>query len=112
MSEISPQWSRVISELRDDPESRFKDHRNLLQDATLDVAAQELGKVESEHAHKSKSLKALQKVKPLLNVLDGFAEFAGTLASLDPHGIASIVIGSFRIVIKVRIVLNGEPILC
>lgn len=31
------------------------------------------------------------------------AEFAGTLASLEPHGIASTVIGSLRIVIKVRI---------
>ncbi|KAG6364145.1 hypothetical protein INS49_005743 [Diaporthe citri] len=100
MSEISPQWSRVISDLRNDPESRFKDHRNLLQDATLDVAARELTQVESQHSRESTSWKALQKVKPLLNVLDGFAGFAGTLASLDPHGIASIVIGSFRIVIK------------
>lgn len=103
MSEISPQWSRVIFELQNDPESRFKDHRNLLQDATPGVAAHELEQLESQHARKSTSWKALQKVKPLLNVLDGFAEFAGTLASLDPHGIASIVIGSFRIVIKVRI---------
>lgn len=103
MSEISPQWSRVISELRNDPESKFKDHRKLLKDATLEVASRELDQVESEHARESTSWKALQKVKPLLNVLDGFAEFAGTLASLDPHGIASIVIGSFRIVIKVRI---------
>lgn len=109
MSEISPQWSRVISELRNDRESRFKDHRDLLQNATLGVAAQELDQVQSEHDRESKSWKALQKVKPLLNVLDGFAEFAGTLASLDPHGIASIVIGSFRIVIKVRMMATKGP---
>lgn len=108
MSEISPQWSRVISELRNDPESRFKDHRNLLQSATLDVASHELEQVQSQHDRDSTSWKALQKVKPLLSVLDGFAEFAGTLASLDPHGIASIVIGSFRIVIKVRMMSTGE----
>lgn len=102
MSDISPQWSRVISELRDDPESRFKDHRSLFQDATVGAATHELEQLESDQARDSTSWKALQKMKPLLNVLDGFAEFAGTLASLDPHGIASIVIGSFRIVIKVR----------
>lgn len=109
MSEISPQWSRVISELRNDPESKFKDHRKVLKDATLEVASRELDQVESGHARESTSWKALQKVKPLLNVLDGFAEFAGTLASLDPHGIASIVIGSFRIVIKVRILPTRNP---
>lgn len=101
MSELSPQWSLVISELRDDPESKVKDHRDLLQNATLGVAAKELDQLQSAQTE-STSWKALQKVKPLLDVLDGFAEFASTLASLDPHGIASIVIGSFRIVIKVR----------
>ncbi|KAI3399725.1 hypothetical protein diail_5792 [Diaporthe ilicicola] len=100
MSEISPQWSLVISELRNDPASRIKDHRNLLEGATLEVATHELEQVESQHARESTSLKALERVKPLLNALNGFADFAGTLASLDPHGIASIVVGSFRIVIK------------
>ncbi|KAL1884089.1 hypothetical protein Daus18300_000200 [Diaporthe australafricana] len=100
MSELSPQWSRVISELHNDPRSSLKDHRNLLQDATLGVAVHELNQLESQHARKSAGWKALQKMKPLLNVLDGFAVFAGNIASLDPHGIASIVIGSFRIVIQ------------
>lgn len=111
MSELSPQWSRVLSELRDDPDSRFKDHRNLLKNATLGVATRELEELESQ-THDSTSWKALQKVKPLLNVLDGFADFAGTLASLDPHGIASIVVGSFRIVIKVRIKRTRGPDEC
>lgn len=105
MTELSPQWSRVITELRDDPESIFKDHRSLLQNATLGVATSELEELES-HFSDSTSWKALQKVRPLLDVFDQFAEFAGTLASLEPHGIASIVIGSLRIVIKVRIMLT------
>lgn len=105
MSEISPQWSLVISELRDNPESIFKDHRNLLQNATLGVATDELEALKSQFDD-GRSWKALQKVRPLLDVFDRFAEFAGTLASLEPHGIASIVIGSLRIVIKVRIMLT------
>lgn len=108
MSELSPQWSRVVTELRDDPESIFKDHRSLLQNATLGVATYELEELESQF-HDSTSWKALQKVRPLLDVFDRFAEFAGTLASLEPHGIASIVIGSLRIVIKVRVMLTRGP---
>lgn len=108
MSGLSPLWSRVISELRDDPESIFKDHRNLLQNATLEVATYELEELESQFRDGT-SWKALQKVRPLLDVFDRFAEFAGTLASLEPHGIASIVIGSLRIVIKVRIILTRGP---
>lgn len=112
MSEISPQWSRVISELRNDPKSRIKDHCNLLQDATLGVSTRELDQVAAQHAREITSLKALQKVKPLLKVLDKFAEFAGPLASLEPHGIASIVIGSFRIIIKVRVTPTEAPAQC
>ncbi|KAF2113552.1 hypothetical protein BDV96DRAFT_113827 [Lophiotrema nucula] len=101
MAGTSVQWSKVISDRLKDSNHLFSaEHRTWLQTSNVDDASQMLKKVEAEHANSSTSLKALQKVRPAIDTFNMFADFAASLASLDAHGIAGLVVGSLKITVS------------
>ena len=89
MAGTSVQWTQVIASRLKDPNNKFaKEHLKWLQSSNVDDAAKELQKAEAEHQKDSTSLRALQKLRPAIDTFGVFADFAATLASIDPHGIA------------------------
>ena len=101
MAVRSAQWDKVIAQRIKDCEF-LPEQRQWLSNSTVADAKAELEDVENKHKMSNKSLKALGHMKPLMDTFGLFADFASQLASLDPHGVASLVLGSLRITIKVR----------
>lgn len=105
----SEQWDRVVAQRLKDCKFSEED-RQLLSNSTTQDVEQELQDARKKHDDSSKSLAVFKKLDPFIKLFNTFADFAAQLASLDPHGVASLVIGSLRITIKVRSYVLEAPL--
>lgn len=103
-------WDDVVRERLEEcdmPEDQKQD----LRESTIDSAKKELEKVQNEHDNTNTS-KVFKRLKPLIEIFEKFADFAAQLATLDPHGVASLVFGSLRLVVKVFCSPSGKKYAC
>ncbi|KAJ4302613.1 hypothetical protein N0V90_001502 [Kalmusia sp. IMI 367209] len=99
MSVNSVQWSRVIADRLNGPTKFAEEHRAWLTSSSLEDAENKFHELESRMESK-KSAKVMQKLRPLLKTFNRFSDLAATLASLEPHGIASLTVGSLKVVVQ------------
>ncbi|KAI9658691.1 MAG: hypothetical protein M1821_002251 [Bathelium mastoideum] len=92
-------WSKVQHELLSDT-SLTEDDRRLLQQNSLDDLGGELEENEETYEKKSIAVYLKNHLGPFVAVFSAFDGVITTLASLDPHGIAGMVVGSVKIMVK------------
>ena len=93
-------WSLVKRALVNSESLEHTD-RELLKNSSFETARNELENARKDHDENSKTLHTLNNMRPVLDVLGAFGDVVEPFSKLDPHGIASIVVGSFRVFVKV-----------
>lgn len=111
MAEHSVQWARVIEEKSKDP-TFAKEHQGWLQNSTFEDTQKQFRDAKTQHENSSTGYKAIEKMEPLLEGFDRFGGFAAEMATLEPHGIGSLCVGSLRIVVTVDEPLITMSMIC
>ena len=94
-------WDKAKAEILNDP-SLSPNEKRALELCTVEAVVQDIEDLDRKDAGHSIRRKVMDKINPLLGMLQKFGPALDVISQVDPQGVLPVVWGSLRLVLAVR----------